>query len=66
MDIKFGVYWLIGNYSLPKDGLALTISETNPRRELSFGSDGYFDQYPIKSISCLLHFLEVAILNRNV
>ena len=51
-----GIPWLIGNYSLPNDGLALTISDTNPKRELSFESDGYFDQYPIKCFSCLLHF----------
>nr|BAB01893.1 unnamed protein product [Arabidopsis thaliana] len=56
MDIKLGIPWLIGNYSLPNDGLALTISDTNPKRELSFESDGYFDQYPIKCFSCLLHF----------
>ncbi|OAO92807.1 hypothetical protein AXX17_AT5G29550 [Arabidopsis thaliana] len=47
--------------SLPKDGLALTISETNPRRELSFGSDGYFDhifQVQKCKVMCKIHTIE--------
>ncbi|CAD5332983.1 unnamed protein product [Arabidopsis thaliana] len=46
------------NYSLPKDGLALTIAETKPKLELSVRSDDYFEHYPKKSIACLLDFTE--------
>jgi len=56
------ISWSCCGYSLPKDGLELTIAESKPKLELSVRSEDYFEHYPKKSIACLLDFTKVDTL----